>query len=51
MPSILTRPIGGGGAGGSISVALSDSTPDYGDDDHYRNNYGVHRSYNLYVLR
>ena len=31
MPSILTRPSGGGAAGGTITVALSDATPNIGD--------------------
>ena len=32
MPSILTRPVGGGGGGiQSVSLALSDTTPDFGD--------------------
>ena len=32
MPSILTRPVGGGGGGiQSVSLSLSDTTPDFGD--------------------
>ena len=31
MPSILTRPSGGGAGGGSVSVAVSDASPSIGD--------------------